>query len=111
MSSSFRRTLIRKTKVPGTIVDGVYTDGAITPTDILASTQPLTPHEIQQLPEGRRNSKSYWIFTDTALNMITSANPDLIEIDSKDYEIYKVEPWQNGLLNHYKCLVVEVLEV
>jgi hypothetical protein len=111
MSSSFRKQLIRKTKAAGTIVNGVFVDGATTPTNIMASVQPLKPHEIEHLPEGRRDSQAYWLFTDTKLNTVTSANPDLITIDNEDYEVNKIEPWQNNVLSHYKVLVVKVLEI
>ena len=111
MSSSFRKQLIRKTKAAGSVVNGIFVDGATTPTNIMASVQPLKAHEIEHLPEGRRDSQSYWLFTDTPLNMITSANPDLIIIDGEDYEVFKCEPWQNNVLSHYKVLVVKTLEL
>lgn len=109
--SSFRKQIVRKTKATGTIIDGIFTEGATTPTNIMASIQPIKPHEVEQLPEGRRDSQSYWLFTDIALNMITSSNPNLVTIAGEDYEVFKVEPWQNGILNHYKCLVSKVLEI
>jgi hypothetical protein len=108
--NGFRRQLARKTKAAGSVTNGYFTDGATTPTNIMASVQPIKPHEVEQLPEGRRDSQSYWLFTDTALNMVTSANPDLITINGEDYEVFKCEPWQNNVISHYKVLVSKVLE-
>lgn len=104
---SFRKTLTRKTKVAGTVVDGIYTDGATTSSEITASVQPLKPEEIEQLPEGRRNSDPLWLFTATKLNTVTTANPDLVVINSADYEVFQISPWQNNVLSHYKCLVMK----
>ena len=111
MSSSFRKTLTRKTKTgPDTIVDGYAVLSATTDSTFLASVQPLMPQEIEHLPEGRRNSKTYWLYTDEDLNMITANNADQVEIDSELYEVWKKESWQNGVIPHFKILVGKMLE-
>jgi hypothetical protein len=106
--SSFRREFTIKQKVAGTVVDGAFIEGAVTTSTIQASLQPLKPEDIQQLPEGRRNSKVSFIITSTRLNLVTSANPDIVVVDSEDYEVDKEEAWQNNVINHYKYLIVKV---
>lgn len=105
--SQFRKTLTRYTKDVGTVVDGHFVEGITTESTIQASLQALKPEDIQQLPEGRRNSKIFFLFTDTKLNLVTSANPDLIVVNSENYEVDKEEAWQNGVINHYKYLIVK----
>jgi hypothetical protein len=104
----FRRPYIVKRKSSGSISDGKFTDGAISDISITASVQPLKSQDIQQLPEGRRNSKLYYVFTSTALNTVGTANPDSIVIDGEIYEVDKKDSWQNGVINHYKYLVYKV---
>lgn len=103
-----RKALLRQVKAQGTITNGIFTEGAETQYSFTASVQPLNPAEIEQLPEGRRNKKPLWLFTSTKLNEVTSSNPDIVIIDGERYEVDKVHPWQNGILNHYKCLVMGV---
>ena len=102
----FRRLLSRTIKGPGSVQDGKYIQGVDTTEEFYASIQPLTPAEIEQLPEGRRNRKPLWLFTSTRLNEVTGSNPDVVTIDSEKYEVDKVHPWQNGVISHYKCLVM-----
>jgi len=108
--SVFRKAVTRKTISGATIVDGYRVAGTPTSSTIQASVQPLTPHEVEQLPEGRRNQKNFWLFTDTELNMKTAENPDLVTIDGEDFEVMKVHPWQNGVISHFKILVMKKLE-
>ncbi len=106
--SSFRRPLVVKRKTTGSYVDGEWIEGTTTTIDITASVQPLKPEEVQFLDEGRRNSSSYFLFTDTKLNLVTSANPDLVTINGVDHEIQKEESWQNNVINHYKYRVLQI---
>ena len=111
--SIFRKPLTRKIRKAHTIgLDGSFIpDPTTTDSIIQASVQPLRAHEVQNLEEGKRNLEWYWLFTTTRLNVVTDKNPDLIEIDGDDYEVHKIEPWQNGqILDHYKCLVTRILE-
>lgn len=76
-----------------------------TPFPILCSLQPLSSSQMQSLPEGRRDKESYTLFTDTPLNTVTSQNPDRMMINGDDFEVFSVNPWQNGILSHYEVLV------
>ena len=108
--STFRRSLNRKTKSAGAMTNGRWSETTTANGTILASVQPMLPHEMDALPQGRREDQSYTLFTDTELNPIGTQNPDLITIDGEDYEVAKVSPWQNNVINHYKVFVVKVLE-
>ncbi len=111
MSSSFRKTLIRRSRTgPPTNVKGRYTPATTSDTNFKASVQPTRPHEVMHLAEGRRNSKTFWLYTDTDLNMITANNPDLVVINSEVYEVWEKGPWQNNVLPHFKVLVGKILE-
>lgn len=108
MASSFRKPYTVKIAATGTWLNGIFIPGTPTTSTIYASVQPLKPEDIQQLSEGRRNSKLFWIFTDTKLNDVTTKNPDKIVINGEDYEVDKIEAWQNEVISHYKVLVVKV---
>jgi hypothetical protein len=106
--SSFRKSFTVKTKAAGTVVDGFFVEGSVTTSTIQASLQPLKPEDIQQLPEGRRNSKLFFLITSSKLNLITSANPSIVTVDTEDYEVDKEEIWQNNVINHYKYLIIKI---
>lgn len=95
-------------KAPGSYVNGLWVEGAETLIVITASIQPTTGEEMLSLPEGRRNKKTYSLFTSTDINVIVgTANPDQVQIFGERYEVVRVEPWQNnppvfGIVNHYK---------
>jgi len=108
--SSFRQTIVRRSRSAGTYVNGRYTQVTSDNGTIQGSIQPLTPDEVEQLPEGRRDSQSFWIYTDTKLNTVTSENPDLLLINSEEYEVNKENIWQNDVIPHYRYLVIKLLE-
>src|SRR6188768_3661806 len=88
-------TIYRKTL--GSYVNGLWVDGIETAIPITASIQPTTGEELLSLPEGRRNKKTYALFSSSKINLIVSEqNPDEIEIYGERYEIIRVEVWQNN---------------
>ena len=95
-------------KAAGTYVNGIFVEGAETLIIITASIQPTTGEEMLSLPEGRRDKKTYSLFTSTDINVIVGgANPDQVLIFGERYEVVRVEPWQNrptvfGIINHFK---------
>lgn len=95
----------------GAFVNGVWIEGATTPISITASIQPTTGEELLSLPEGRRDRKTYAIFTSTKLYVARPGiNPDFVTIFGEKYEVVKVDIWQNNppifsIINHYKCIV------
>lgn len=95
----------------GSYTLGRWVNGTETLIPITASIQPTTGEEMLSLPEGRRNRKTYTLFTSTPIEVIhglnDSINPDEVEIFGERYEVVQVEVWQNnppvfGIVNHYK---------
>lgn len=115
--------IIADPSVAFNILNGVVTGGASQPVVtwgnsaavivITASVQPANGEDMLSVPEGRRNRKTYALFTSTPVEVIhglnNSTNPDQVEIYGERYEIIKVEVWQNnppvfGIVNHYKFI-------
>jgi len=95
------------------IVKGRHVPGSdITSTiNITCSAQPITGKEMETLPENRRNTSAYTVFTETELqttNDATGLKPDRLTLFGKVCEIIQVQPWQNGLINHYECIASEI---
>jgi len=104
----FRSPLTIYRQNPGSYVNGVWVQVGETAIPITASIQPTTGEEMLSLPEGRRNRKTYSLYSSTKINLIsTGTNPDQITIFGERYEVVRVEPWQNradifGIINHFK---------
>lgn len=103
-----RKTLTLSRPAAGSYVNGVWVEGAVTQSFFEASVQPLAGKEIELLPEERRNTESYKLFTDTELltvNTSSRRNADIITIDGRNFEVYSVKSWQNTIINHYEVVV------
>jgi hypothetical protein len=105
-----RRTVAIKHRSAGTNVDGNYVPGSLTDDTIEASVQPLKPMEVEHLPEGRRERCPFWVITDALLELGSSDTPDFVVIGEALYEVESREDWQNGIINHYKYMVLRVIE-
>jgi len=109
--SPFRKPITVKRPTAGSYVNGLWV-ATSTPTEIIiqASVQPATTEDLQSLPEGRRQLGAYKLYTDTQLQSVleNANNPDIVVINGEDYEVAQVEPWQNGIVNHYKILAVRI---
>lgn len=114
MSSSFRKPRTIKRYAAGTYNKGIYTEGTENQFEITASVQPTTPSDINALPEGRRDSISFRIYTDADLRTSEGetprTNPDKIVLYGQDYEVVKEMTWLNSVINHRKYVVAQVLE-
>lgn len=108
----FRSPVTLRRFQSGGYVDGRWTDGAYIDTQITSSIQPMKGEEMQELPEGRRDSEGYKLFTSTLINTVTTVNPDQVLFFGKTFEVVQVFPWQNasamGLVNHYKYVVLRL---
>jgi len=102
-----RHTFSVKRVIPGTYAKGRYVEGAETSFNITASKQPPTGKEMLLMPEGRRETETYILYTDTKLNPAIQggANADRVVIDGDDFEVLKCETWQNDIINHYRATV------
>ena len=109
MGSSFRHSVFVTSYATGTLVDGIYTEGTPTISSVMVSVQPANARDLQCLPEGRRTSKTYRLYSDISLNALqTTQNPDRVTLTDGVYEVVTKDPWKNGVIEHYKYLVVKV---
>lgn len=89
--------------------DGVYIEPPGTPFTIVASIQPTTGKDLDAVPENRRSSAAFKIYTSSELQIADAGeqNSDELTIFGKQYEVIAKLPWQNNLLNHYKYIVAK----
>jgi hypothetical protein len=107
-----RKALVLKRPAAGTRVDGHWVEGTRTSSNIRASVQPLRPEEMSLLPEGRRNSEAFRLYTATRLQAAkesTGVNADYVVIDGADYEVMSCVRWQNKVIPHYKAICAKVI--
>ncbi len=108
MSRLFRKALHGQRFTAGTWAYGKWVEGTPVTIDFFASVQPTTPHDLLFLDIGRRERKSYTLFTDYKLICLDESgtkNPDRVTIDDGVYEVIVEAPWQNNVISHYKYIV------
>lgn len=104
----FRRPLTVTRYPAGSFIQGVWAQGTPSSVSIQASVQPTSPHDLQRLPEGRRESVSYTLFSDEQLFTAQQGegqNSDQVTLDGDLFEVVSCEKWQNGIVSHYKSIV------
>ena len=104
----FRKPLTLQRLSGGTYVNGIWTNQTATTSTFTASVQPLSGEELQSLPEERRNKKTYKLYTSTKLETVNSQNPDRVIIYTETYEVFRVDIWQNNIINHYEIYVSKI---
>lgn len=100
---------------PGSYVDGIWIDGATELVEnVLVSAQPHTmkPHEVLQLPEGRRDVEAIKIYTDLRMFPSSEENKKIASVvlyDNNSYEVHKVFNWSIGTdIKHYKVIALKI---
>jgi hypothetical protein len=103
----FRQQLAGHRLAAGTKAKGRWVEGAASDISFEASVQPIQAHELKFLEIGRRERKSYVLYTDFKLNALTSGtiNPDRVFINGEEFEVVVEAPWRNNVINHYKYIV------
>lgn len=95
---------------PGKFVKGRYKEGDSTTRKLVASVQPLTPREIQLLPEGRRERWSLKVFTRDPLfvnDTLAKTAASVITYKSKKFEVHQVNDWSCRTdLPHYESVII-----
>lgn len=95
----------------GTWVDGEWQEGAWEAFTLIGTIQPLSGKEMDRLPEGRRERASYTLYTTTAMrgvDTVAQTNPDEVLAFGRWCEVFKAEPWQSGILPHYRCILQQL---
>lgn len=110
--SQFREPLTVKRKNAATVyVKGKAQVGATSNVSITTSVQPLKADEMELLPEGRRDSEAFRLYTSTELfpaDETTGKNADVVVYNGKDYEVLSCARWQNRVVPHFKAVMVKV---
>jgi hypothetical protein len=82
-----------------------------------ASVQPTKGQEVKLVPEGRRDSETYKMYTSTQILGITTQNPDQVTILKAPFtgivfECIEIFDWQNNanfnVTNHYKYICMRL---
>lgn len=110
--SGFRQSHTLHRLSSGGFVDGDWVESGETDIPITASIQPATGKDLQNLPQGRRASSVFAVFTDTAIQTaVQGATPtkaDRLSIGGILHEAVHVEPWGNDVINHYRALFARI---
>lgn len=81
---------------------------------IIASIQPLSPFEIQALPEGERTRRNWWLYTKSDVRILDHQNgldADVVEVDGIYYEVREVHHYRAATpIPHKKVRVLEIIE-
>ena len=78
---------------------------------VMMSVQPLRLEEMDALPEGRRTSRAVKIYSGEELlpaEQDIEQNADIITWQGRQWEVLACDPYQMGVISHYKSLAVEV---
>lgn len=108
----FRKPVTVKRTTAGAYVNGFWVEGGeVTPAPVIrASVQPASQDDMQLLPEGRRTTGAYRLYTNDVLFLANGTqNADIVTIAGADYEVMADASWQNSIINHRSYLVVRVV--
>ncbi len=107
----FRRPVLVRRVATGQYVDGFWQEGAESEITISASVQPASQNDMKLLPEGRRVTGAYRLYTDDTLFLASDdQNADRVMIGADQYEVMAEADWQNGLIPHKSYLVARIVE-
>jgi hypothetical protein len=100
---------------PGQRVNGVWQNGAETPGTIIASVQPATASDndqMQNLLGGKRIERAVRIYTAERLNVAgeNRSNGDVLLWQGARYIVSAVGQWRTTPLRHYRYIAIKELE-
>lgn len=99
----FNKTVTGTRKTGGAYVEGDWVPSPPVPLVLRTSVQPSPKKDLELLPEGRRESAAYSLFSKTEIQ-----NGDIVVLFGENYEVLAVEIWQNGILPHYKGVAAKM---
>lgn len=84
--------------------------GAPTILNVLASVQPASPEQLEDVPDGQSTSDAKLVLTETELRPRKEGvhEPDVITIDGRQYRIHSVEKWDHWGETHYECIALKL---
>lgn len=108
----FRKPQTIKRVTAGSYVDGVWVPGTESTFTIQASVQPLKDIELANLPEGRRNSDTIKLYTNSDLLTVedkgVNQQPDRIVWQGFDYEIIAKSIRAMDIISHRRYYATRI---
>lgn len=117
----FRTPIQIRRQLTGLYINGKWVEGDVSIINATAAVQPLKGQEVELLPEGRRDSESYKMYTSTQIFGLQPAaqvkNPDQVIILKEPFlglvfEVIQIDTWQNNsnfnIVNHYKYIAMRI---
>lgn len=111
--SLFNTRTLQVKRNTGSWVDGYWTESETSTFNILGTWQPITGKKLEVYQNGDRSLDVFTGFTSTEIFMddqINNTVSDIITVDSNDYEIIKIDKWQNNIINNYEFVATRILE-
>ena len=94
-----------KRQVGGSFQNGRWVKGAPQEIIVEMSSQPVAGKELEFLPEARRETQSMKFYSAVELIPQSAAGTgDVVVLPYGEFEVISCEPYQSGLINHYKSL-------
>ena len=93
----------------GRFVEGEYLPGPKIVTTLTGSLQPLSPRDLQVLPEGYRVKQGYKLYTDLKLNTVRESGSklaDRVTAYGETFVVMSTERWNGTDLPYYKALLL-----
>ena len=96
--------------------DGSWQEGTIEEFNIKGTWQPANGKDQQALPEGRRSSSVYKLYTNTELRITdpeleVTGDTVISPVSGKKYILFGAGDYTNDLIKHHKYLAVSTKEV
>lgn len=98
----------------GSYVDGNYVIGSSETFNIVANVQPAKYYETLILPEGKRSTEVIKVYSRCEIRAEKPGDngwgADQILWNDKLFEVFRVQQYQMGILDHYKaiCYLIEL---
>jgi hypothetical protein len=102
---NFRKPYTVKRMSGGTRVEGKWIPGTYSDITVTMSVQPVIGRELESINIGRQNLGKVKCYTDDELQISEPKKDytgDIVIFQGDWYEIIARQPWQSGLINHFK---------
>ena len=103
MSFRSKQQIIRQPE--GQYVKGRWVKSGDTVLEIMASVQPATNDDMQNLPEGKRIERAVRIYTDALLRVDDNTGDVLLWLGT-EYRIIAQARFRMGVISHYRYYAV-----